>query len=683
MKRLIFTLLGLLVVIVVFLRVYNLDARPLHNDEAVNGFFADNLIRTGQYKYDPTNYHGPTLYYFQLIPSWVNGVIKKNIGFRFSDSAGLTVSSMRLTTAAVSLLFLLGFIACRSAIGFWGMVIAFLFSAFSPNHLFFSRYFIHEIYVLLFTFGAYLGVFHFLSSKTTWSLYAAAASSALLFCTKETGLVHLGILGVSGLLALFFYPLLEGQGFRRSFKKVSNFLVSRFRSLDMKIFVIAGLIFAGIWFVFFSSFFTHFSGPIDSFRAYLPWLKQGLHSGHEKPWDYFFLKVIWPYETGLAVLSIIGLIAVFIRNEPKGWFLVFWSLGTWVFYSVVPYKTPWCGINMLLPMALLAGIGVQYILEGLKRIPVLPIRKRGHWSLAMLVSGLFLIQLPPMIRLNFTESTNERHPQVYVHTSNDVFRLIEDIERFSEKSGLGREMLIQVVSPEYWPIPFYLRNYTSAKYWGEMKNDISGAPLILANTQQRSAVRDVLAESYSLETYTLRPGYFLDLWINNAVRESFSPATMVPDLLVPVRPPFPLTSGLKKEVFSGSNWEGLPIKTSLQRFSSGAFIRHTDIKQDNSPFSLRWSGFIRIPVGGIYRFALDSDDGSKLFLDGQEIIDNGGVHSLERSVRSVNLSAGYHTFELKYMDVGGFSELSLYWRRLGTKEELVPGDIFFTYRSNM
>ena len=59
----------------------------MHHDEGVNGFFLTNLLRnpdTG-YRYDPTNYHGPTLYYLTL------PVVKL---------FGLSTFAVRLLTAA-------------------------------------------------------------------------------------------------------------------------------------------------------------------------------------------------------------------------------------------------------------------------------------------------------------------------------------------------------------------------------------------------------------------------------------------------------------------------------------------------------------------------------------------------------------------------------------------------------
>ena len=57
---------GLITTLAGFLRFFWLSLKPLHHDEGVNGFFLKNLFNDGVYKYDPANYHGPTLYYIAL-----------------------------------------------------------------------------------------------------------------------------------------------------------------------------------------------------------------------------------------------------------------------------------------------------------------------------------------------------------------------------------------------------------------------------------------------------------------------------------------------------------------------------------------------------------------------------------------------------------------------------------------
>ena len=52
--------------IAVFWRFWQLELKPLHHDEGVNGYFLITLFRDNVYKYDPSNYHGPDLYYIAL-----------------------------------------------------------------------------------------------------------------------------------------------------------------------------------------------------------------------------------------------------------------------------------------------------------------------------------------------------------------------------------------------------------------------------------------------------------------------------------------------------------------------------------------------------------------------------------------------------------------------------------------
>src|SRR5215469_8105294 len=46
-----------------FLRFFLLSIKPPHFDEGINGWFVDQMMKTGFYRYDPTNYHGPLHFY--------------------------------------------------------------------------------------------------------------------------------------------------------------------------------------------------------------------------------------------------------------------------------------------------------------------------------------------------------------------------------------------------------------------------------------------------------------------------------------------------------------------------------------------------------------------------------------------------------------------------------------------
>src|SRR5512138_2223892 len=55
------------------LRLPDLAARPMHADEAVHADKLGTLLERGEYAYDPSDYHGPTLYYLTLPSAWIEG----------------------------------------------------------------------------------------------------------------------------------------------------------------------------------------------------------------------------------------------------------------------------------------------------------------------------------------------------------------------------------------------------------------------------------------------------------------------------------------------------------------------------------------------------------------------------------------------------------------------------------
>ena len=58
-----------------------------------------------------------------------------------------------------------------------------------------------------------------------------------------------------------------------------------------------------------------------------------------------------------------------------------------------------------------------------------------------------------------------------------------------------------------------------------------------------------------------------------------------------------------------------------------------------------------IAQAGAYTFRLLSDDGSQLWIDGQQVIDHDGVHGATTKDGDVTLTAGSHALEVRYFQV--------------------------------
>ena len=81
---------------------------------------------------------------------------------------------------------------------------------------------------------------------------------------------------------------------------------------------------------------------------------------------------------------------------------------------------------------------------------------------------------------------------------------------------------------------------------------------------------------------------------------------------------------------------------------------------------------VRIPTPGEYTFYLTSDDGSRLFVDGEAIIDNDGLHGMEEVSGSVVLEPGVYPLVADMFEKYGGSGLELDWSGPGFARLPVP-----------
>jgi beta-glucosidase len=121
--------------------------------------------------------------------------------------------------------------------------------------------------------------------------------------------------------------------------------------------------------------------------------------------------------------------------------------------------------------------------------------------------------------------------------------------------------------------------------------------------------------------------------------------------------------GLAGEYFANPRFEGQP---TLTRTDSRIDFRWTL----NSPgrgipfdwYSARWTGSIVVPTGGVHRIGIEGNDGYRLWLDGQTVIDNWQKRSYDTRTAEVAFQAGSrHDIKLEYFEPAGNARLKLVW----------------------
>ena len=101
------------------------------------------------------------------------------------------------------------------------------------------------------------------------------------------------------------------------------------------------------------------------------------------------------------------------------------------------------------------------------------------------------------------------------------------------------------------------------------------------------------------------------------------------------------------------------------------------VKQREEKYALQFDGYIKINNDGVYTFSTLSDDGSKLFIDGEEIVNNDGEHGAVEAFGKAALKRGFHKIKVVYFDSGGGNELRVYWSNGNKEKESIPGNLLF------
>ena len=95
-------------------------------------------------------------------------------------------------------------------------------------------------------------------------------------------------------------------------------------------------------------------------------------------------------------------------------------------------------------------------------------------------------------------------------------------------------------------------------------------------------------------------------------------------------------------------------------------------------FASRHTGYLQITTAGSYTIYVNSDDGSRVRLNGSEIINNDRTHSMQERSHTATLAAGYHPLEVTFFENGGGAGLQLSWQGPGISKQIVPASALWS-----
>ena len=451
------------------LRLLFLAIKPPHFDEGINGWFVDQMVKNGFYRYDPTNYHGPLHFYILFIsqtlfgrnlwalrlPVVLGSILCVHLTMRFEPIVGKTVSRWAALAMAVS-----------------------------PAFVFYGRYSIHEVWLVLFSMLFILGLLGLWKFGTPGYLWCVGMGIFGMVLTKETYIIHVGCAAIAVLVAWVAQKIVPATDTKRARQT--------WTWLDLVVVIAVGV--AAIVF-FYSGTFLNWPGLKGLYSTFAAWFHTGQagKSGHEKEW-YYWLMLIGRYEQPLALALIASPFCVLFLRDTAVRYLAIYGVGTLMGYTIVAYKTPWCIVSITWPLLFIFGAALLLLPERNRRI--------GY----TLAAGVLALSLLLCIRLNFFRQTTDTEPYVYVQTYNDIYKLTVPLLELARKDPTKYQLIGHMIRESAYPLPWVLGDFTRVGYY-ERDNlpQKLDADFLVVQENKIATVEPKLQGAYYTMPFTIRP----------------------------------------------------------------------------------------------------------------------------------------------------------------------------------
>ncbi len=548
--------LSVFIVAVAFaLRIAALDLRPAHFDEGVNGSFIDGMRTKGCYEYDPANFHGP-LHFYALFAGqqlfgrslWALRIATVLVG---TATIALMLAFRRfLPCRAV-------WIAALAAAISPAMVFYSRYAIHETWLPFFTMLVVYGCFGIsrregrsgdLWAAGA--GIAGMILTKETYIVHWLAAALAVFASACLNWIAPLTPRARPRPADLFSGSVPADRG--------STVVATRFTDRQIATVALASVAAIVLFQSGFGMHWPGIRGLWDTFRLMFE-KGTTAEAGHNKEFFYWLKLMLWyewPALIGLvaapvlclrrspvpaAALMLSGSLLVLSGTighefgihiegtkdflDPKLNLSGIASLGTWLTacslgffaaspsqnremrwlslyglatltaYSLIPYKTPWCIINLLWPFLFALG----QLVENLTRFA----------DRRLVFAGALLVAAFPVRScwlLNFDNPTNDRDHYAYVQTTPDINKLLGPVRELTRRDPLQR-LMHGIVVGEAFPLIWELNDFPNITYVDENADiESHDADFMIVPAKRALEFEDRVFGIYFRETCRVRSG---------------------------------------------------------------------------------------------------------------------------------------------------------------------------------
>jgi hypothetical protein len=136
-------------------------------------------------------------------------------------------------------------------------------------------------------------------------------------------------------------------------------------------------------------------------------------------------------------------------------------------------------------------------------------------------------------------------------------------------------------------------------------------------------------------------------------------------------------NGMEYAYYEGT-WSWLPnfstLVYKLAGVTTGFNISH---RRNNDNFGFVFTGYVDVPTEGEYTFYTTSDDGSKLYIGSNLIVNNDGLHAMQERSGTIGLKPGKHAIRVEQFDGTGGEGLEVRYAGPGITKQVIPASALY------
>jgi PA14 domain len=258
-----------------------------------------------------------------------------------------------------------------------------------------------------------------------------------------------------------------------------------------------------------------------------------------------------------------------------------------------------------------------------------------------------------------------------------------------QSDNFSAEWTGQVLAPETGRFTFTTNSDDGIRVWVDSQNLIDAwndhAPQLNSGSIDLTAGQkyDIKVDYYQRSGGSIAQLY----WAAPSIMPQIVPQDYLyaPEAKSPTQPPAQLLpgngNGLQGQYFNGTslNLDNLALTRNDSNLNFNWQGGQVDALVQSDNFSAEWTGQVLAPETGRFTFTTNSDDGIRVWVDGQNLIDAWNDHAPQLNSGSIDLTAGQkYDIKVDYYQRSGGSIAQLYWAAPDIMRQIVPQAYLYT-----